>query len=47
LVAGFENALGVEFVEGSLTEYEQKLAEKIRKERFVTEEWNFLGKFSV
>ena len=47
LVAGFENALGVEFVEGFLTEYEQKLAEKIRKERFVTEEWNFLGKFSV
>jgi lipoate---protein ligase len=47
LVAGFEKALGVQFVEGTLTEYEQKLAEKYRKERFVTEDWVFLGKASV
>ena len=47
LVAGFEKALGVQFVEETLTEYEQQLAEKIRKERFVTEEWNFLGKSSI
>ena len=47
LVGGFEKALNVRFVEESLTEYEQKLAEKIRKERFVTEEWTFLGKASV
>ena len=47
LVVGFEKALNAKFVEGNLTEYEQKLAEKTRKERFVTEDWNFLGKSSV
>ncbi len=47
LVKGFEKALGVQFIEETLTEYEQKLAEKIRKERFVTEDWNFLGKSSI
>jgi lipoate-protein ligase A len=46
LVKGFEKALNVQFVEEELTEYEQKLAEKIRKERFVTEDWTFLGKSS-
>ena len=47
LVRGFEKALNVQFVEEKLTEYEQKLAEKYRKERFVTEGWIFLGKASV
>jgi lipoate-protein ligase A len=47
LVRGFEKALNVQFAEGSLTEYERKLAEKLREERFVTEEWTFLGKASV
>jgi len=47
LVAGFEKALGVQFVKEKLTEYEQKLAEKLRKERFVTEEWTSLGKTSA
>ena len=47
LVKGFEKALNVNFVEKKLTEYEQKLAEKLRKERFVTEEWTLLGKASV
>lgn len=47
LVKGFEKALDVQFVEEELTEYEQKLAEKCRKERFVTEDWTFLGKSSV
>ena len=47
LVQGFKKALNVEFVEGKLTEYELKLAKKIRKERFVTEDWNFLGKASI
>ena len=46
LVRGFEKALNVMFVSEELTEYELKLAEKIRKERFVTEDWNFLGKSS-
>jgi lipoate-protein ligase A len=47
LVEGFKKALNIELVEESLTDYEQKLAEKIRKERFVTEEWTFLGKLSI
>jgi lipoate-protein ligase A len=47
LVQGFEIALGVQFIEGKVTKYEQQLFEKIRKERFVTEEWNFLGKSSI
>jgi len=47
LVKGFEKALNVQFVEEGLTEYEQKLAEKYRKERFVTEDWTFLGEASV
>ena len=47
LVKGFEKALNVPFVEEKLTEYEQKLAERLRKERFMTEDWTFLGKASV
>jgi lipoate-protein ligase A len=44
LIDGFKKALNIQLVESELTEYEQKLAQKYRKERFVTEEWNFLGK---
>jgi lipoate-protein ligase A len=47
LVKGFEKALNVQFVEEKLTEYEHKLAEKYRKERFLTEDWTFLGKASI
>ncbi len=47
LVKGFEKALNVQLVEEKLTEYEQKLAERLRKERFATEDWTFLGKASV
>lgn len=47
LVNGFQKALNVRFAAEELTDYEQKLAEKIRKERFVTEDWTFLGKSSI
>jgi len=47
LLKGFEKALNVEFFEDKLTKPELKLAEKYRKERFVTEDWTFLGKLSV
>jgi lipoate-protein ligase A len=47
LIRGFEKALNVQFVEEKLIEYERKLAEKLRKERFVTEDWTFLGKASI
>jgi lipoate-protein ligase A len=47
LISGFKQALSIELVSGELTEYEQTLAEKNKKERYVTEEWNVLGKASV
>jgi len=47
LVNGFENALDVQFVEEELTEYEQELSKKLKKERFVAEDWNYLGKASI
>lgn len=47
LIKGFKTALNIELVESDLTEYEQNLSEKIKKERFGTEEWNLFGKSSV
>jgi len=47
LVRGFEKALNIQFVEEELTEYERNLAERLKKERFVTEDWTFLGKASI
>ena len=47
LAKGFQNALDVHFDKSGFTEYEQKLAKKLRKERFVTEDWNLLGKASI
>jgi lipoate-protein ligase A len=44
LIKGFEKVLKVQLVEEELTEYENKLAEKLRRKRFVTEEWTFFGK---
>lgn len=47
LIEGFKVALNIQLVESELTEYELNLAEKLKKERFVTENWNILGKSSV
>lgn len=47
LVKGFQKALNVKFVEGELTLYERELAEKLRKEKYATDEWNFHGKSSL
>jgi len=44
LVGGFEKALKIQVVEEELTSYERKLAEKLRKTKFATEDWNFNGK---
>jgi lipoate-protein ligase A len=44
LVKGFEKALKISLKEGELTGYEQKLAEKLCKEKYSTDEWNFDGK---
>jgi len=47
LVKGFEKVLKVRLMEEELTDYENKLAERLRRERFVTENWTFLGKASA
>jgi len=41
LVEGFEKALGVQLRREGLTAYEQRLAQKLRSDKFSTEEWNF------
>ena len=47
LVEGFEKALNVRFAAEELTEYERNLAERLKKEGFVAEDWTFLGKASI
>ena len=47
LIKGFQKALDIKLAEEQLTKYEQDLADKFRKERFVTEDWNLLGKSSI
>jgi len=44
LVKGFEKMLKVRLQEEALTTYEQELAQKLRREKFSTEEWNLRGK---
>lgn len=44
LIEGFRKVLGVELVEGELTEYEKQLAKKLRRRKFETYEWNFHGR---
>lgn len=43
LVKGFEKALNVKFAETEITDDEQQLAKRLIRERYATEEWNFLG----
>jgi len=47
LTIGFEKALGMRLVEGSLTDYELNLTQRLEKEKFVTQQWNFEGKTSL
>ena len=47
LVKGFEKALKIQLAEEELTSYEWELAEKIRRNKFSTEDWNFNGKAVV
>jgi len=44
LIMGFQRALNIQLTEGELTSYEQSLAEKLRREKFVTDNWNLNGK---
>lgn len=47
LIKGFEKALGIELVEGSLTSYESNLAKILTEEKFSTRKWNFEGKTNL
>jgi lipoate-protein ligase A len=44
LVKGFEKALNAKFDEGTLSPYEHELAEKLRIEKFSTDDWNLKGR---
>ena len=44
LVKGFQKALKIKLIEGKLTTCEKDLAEKLRVEKFATEDWNLRGK---
>lgn len=44
LIQGFQTALNIKLIEGELTPYERELAEKLYKEKYATEDWNFMGK---
>jgi lipoate-protein ligase A len=41
---GVSWALNVNLVEVNMTPYEQELSDKLEKEKYVRDEWNFLGK---
>jgi lipoate-protein ligase A len=41
LAAGFTQALNLRLIPGQLSEYELALAEKLRREKYTTREWNF------
>lgn len=44
LVEGFQKALNVKLVEGELTPYEWELTERLCKEKYATDKWNFHGR---
>jgi lipoate-protein ligase A len=46
LVKGFQKALNMKFVRGELTLYEKELSEKLSKEKYATDNWNFHGRSS-
>ena len=46
LVKGFQKALNMELVRGELTLCEKELAEKLCKEKYATDDWNFQGRSS-
>jgi lipoate-protein ligase A len=44
LVNGFEKALNVQLEKEELTDYERKLAKSLRRKKYMTKDWTFLGK---
>jgi len=43
LASGFKNALGMQMTSGRLTNFEVQLADKLCKEKYATNQWNFQG----
>lgn len=46
LVQGFQQALDIRLLEGTLTKEEQEIARILSREKFASKDWTFLGKFS-
>jgi lipoyltransferase/lipoate-protein ligase len=46
LATGFQKALNIKLVKGELTLYEKELSEKLFKEKYATDNWNFHGRSS-
>ena len=44
LFEGFKNAFGIQITCGELTAFELELADKLCKEKYATDDWNFHGK---
>lgn len=47
LIAGFKNAFSIQLAISELTHYERELTEKLCKEKYATDEWNFNGKTTL
>ena len=47
LASGFQNALKIELEAGELSPFERKLAERLAKEKYATDQWNLNGKSPV
>jgi lipoate-protein ligase A len=47
LTQGFQRTLNTKLANGELTPYERELAEKLCKEKYSTNDWNFHGKSSL
>jgi lipoate-protein ligase A len=47
LKEGISQALNVNLAEAKMTPYEQELSDKLEKEKYVRDEWNFLGKTAL
>lgn len=44
LIQGFQKALNIQLANDELAPYERELAEKLCKEKYATEKWNFQGR---
>lgn len=47
LITGFQKALNAQLIVGELTDRERRLAERLHKEKYATEEWTLSGRSSV